>query len=151
VEHIHNAPGLGCRTLFATHYHELTRLEDRLAHLHNAHMEVAETGDGIAFLHRVSPGAADRSYGVHVGELAGLPPAVVRRAWELLERLEKEGNAPLQPAAGRPAGASGQLALFAPAVEDHPVLRALREADPETLTPLEALTLLFELRRQAGD
>jgi len=131
IEHIHNAPGLGCRTLFATHYHELTSLADLLPRLRNYNMAVAETPDGVAFLHRIEPGAADRSYGVHVAELAGLPRDVVARAWRILAELESEGNAPLQPAPGRPpAAADGQLPLFAPHEVEHPAVRALR-AGPE--------------------
>jgi DNA mismatch repair protein MutS len=149
LEHIHNHPRLGARTIFATHYHELTQLADSLPRLRNYNMAVAETDQGVVFLHRIQPGAADRSYGVHVAELAGLPRGVTARAWQILERLEAEGHAPLQPAGARPPVPSGQLALFAPAPVEHPVVEAVRQLDPDTLSPLEALALLYELRRRA--
>ena len=88
VEYIHNAPELRCKTLFATHYHELTRLEAVLPHVHCSRMDVLEEGDRIVFLHRVVPGGADRSYGIHVADLAGIPKAVVSRARALLSELE---------------------------------------------------------------
>jgi DNA mismatch repair protein MutS len=146
LEHLHNHPRLGARTVFATHYHELTQLADLLPRLRNYNMAVAESGRGVVFLHRIEPGAADRSYGIHVAELAGLPRDVTARAWQILARLEADGSAPLQLAADRPA--TGQLTLFAPAEVDNPVIEALRDLDPDTLTPLAALTLLYELRRK---
>jgi DNA mismatch repair protein MutS len=152
IEHIHNHPRLGARTLFATHYHELTALADLLPRVRNINMAVAETPDGIVFLHRVEPGAADRSYGIHVAELAGLPRDVTGRAWKILGRLEAEGNVPLQRAEGRPpVESSGQLPLFTPIEREHPVVAALRTLDLNAMTPLEALTRLYELRREAGD
>ncbi|MDP9372113.1 MAG: DNA mismatch repair protein MutS, partial [Chloroflexota bacterium] len=99
VEYIHNTPRLGCRTLFATHYHELTALADLLPRVHNERMDVLEEGDRVVFLRRVVPGGADRSYGIHVAGLAGMPRAVVRRAGEILAELEGGGAAP-----GRAAG-----------------------------------------------
>lgn len=152
LEHVHNHPRLGARTLFATHYHELTALSELLPRVRNLSMKVAETDGRIVFLHRVVDGAADRSYGVHVAELAGLPQSVVRRAWALLERLEEGDGVPLQEAVGRPvADEQGQLSLFAPAptAAPHPALDALRAMDLDGLTPLEALTRLYELRRMA--
>jgi DNA mismatch repair protein MutS len=132
------------RTLFATHYHELTALPDSVPGVRNAHMAVAEEGGGIAFLHRIAPGPADRSYGIHVAALAGLPGPVIDRGWQLLAELERGGGTPLQPAVGRPP-VGGQLALFAPAPVDHPAVRALAELEPDRLTPLEALRKLYEL------
>jgi len=152
LEHIHNSAGLGCRTVFATHYHELTALADALPRVRNYNMAVDDRDGAIVFLHRVEPGSADRSYGVHVAELAGLPAAVTRRAWEILERLEAEGNVPLQAAATRPpAGKAGQLPLFTPTEAEHPAVRALRGLDPGRMTPIEALTKLIELRSLAAD
>ncbi|MDQ2652061.1 MAG: DNA mismatch repair protein MutS [Chloroflexota bacterium] len=154
VEHLHNAPNLGCRTLFATHFHELTVLADYLPGVTCARMDVLEEGDRVVFLHRVAPGGADRSYGIHVAELAGLPRALTRRAREILTDLE-EG--PAGPAArerrarsARPAAESGamQLTLFAP---PSPVVEALRSLDVDSLTPLEALNRLYELKGLAGD
>jgi DNA mismatch repair protein MutS len=152
VEHIHDHPRLGARTLFATHYHELTELSETLARVRNVSMAVSETPQGIVFLHQVVPGAADRSYGVHVAELAGLPREVVARAWAVLARLEAEARVPLQLAAGRPSlQPDGQLPMFWPAAREHPVLTALRSLDVDRLTPLEALVMLAELRREAGE
>src|SRR5205814_3159351 len=87
VEYIHESPRLGCRTLFATHYHELTALADRLPRVRNERVEVLEEGDAVRFLHRVVPGGADRSYGIHVAALAGLPPQLLARAREVLGEL----------------------------------------------------------------
>src|SRR5207248_373881 len=95
VEHLHDSPRLGCRTLFATHYHELTALADRLRRVRNQRVEVLEEGDTVRFLHRVVPGGADRSYGIHVAGVAGLPPAVIARARDVLGELERQR--PLEP------------------------------------------------------
>ncbi len=155
LEQLHDDARLGARTLFATHYHELTALAGRLPRLRNASMAVAEADGKVVFLHRLVEGAADRSYGVHVAELAGLPAAVVRRAWALLAEFEAGGAVPLQAAAmrGVPPHAAAQLALFAPAPEPtpSPVLAVLRALDPDTLSPREALAALYELRRLAED
>src|SRR5207237_522702 len=86
TEHLHNV--IGCKTIFATHYHELTQLTEELAHARNFNVAVREAGDEVVFLHRLEPGGADRSYGIHVGRLAGLPGAVVARAREVLTLLE---------------------------------------------------------------
>jgi DNA mismatch repair protein MutS len=153
VEHLHNAPRLGCRTLFATHYHELTELEAVLPRVRCCRMDVLEDGDRVVFLRRVVAGAADRSYGVHVAQLAGIPRAVVRRASEILNELEGDsgdGGASRKRTAMRasaPASDSSlQLTLFAP---PNPVLSELEQLDVESLSPLEAITRLFELKRMA--
>jgi DNA mismatch repair protein MutS len=143
VERLHD---IGARTMFATHYHELTALANRPPRVTNMSMGVAETADGVVFLHRIAAGAADRSYGVHVAELAGLPPSVVRRAWAILETLERDGAVPLQAATGRPP-VEGQLPLFTPAPVTHPAVEVLRSVDPDALSPREALDLLYELSR----
>ena len=159
IERIHDHPRLGARTLFATHYHELTVLADRLPRLRNLHMAVAETARGIAFLHQVLPGAADRSYGIHVAELAGLPRPVVERAWEILADLEAAGPA-ATPGGGmgvaREGDDPGQLSFFGGAppaprvvVEEHPVLERLRRLEVDGMTPVEAMVLLDALRREA--
>ncbi|MBK7779805.1 MAG: DNA mismatch repair protein MutS [Ardenticatenia bacterium] len=160
IERIHDHPRLGARTLFATHYHELTSLADRLPRLRNLHMAVAETPRGIAFLHQVLPGAADRSYGIHVAELAGLPRPVVERAWEILAELEAAGPATTVPTSQAPAdllgAAEGQLSFLggppAPSrvvVEEHPALERLRRLEVDGMTPMEALVMLDALRREA--
>ena len=147
TEHLHEQ--VGAKTIFATHYHELTQLGALLDAIVNCNVAVREVGHDIVFLHHLQPGGADRSYGIEVGRLAGLPGSVVTRAREILRELEGahsgggEGlgrhgaNAP-------PAAARDQLSLFAP--PEHPALDRLRQADPDTLTPLEALNLLAELR-----
>jgi DNA mismatch repair protein MutS len=147
TEHLHER--IGVKTIFATHYHELTQLADLLPALVNRNVAVREAGNEIVFLHQLRPGGADRSYGIEVGRLAGLPDEVVGRAREILRELEgahSGGGAGLgRSGARRPASTSppDQLSLFRPA--DHPALVALRELHPDTLTPLEALNLLSQL------
>ncbi len=152
-EHLHDR--VGCKTVFATHYHELTQLADELAALRNFNVAVREVGDQVLFLHRLQPGGADRSYGIEVGRLAGLPDAVIGRAREVLRSLEGEQlAAALQVGATRrrpaPAkAATPQLTLFT--VDPHPVVLRLRDLDPNLITPLEALRLMDELVRQARE
>jgi DNA mismatch repair protein MutS len=147
TEHLHDR--VGCKTMFATHYHELMQLPERLQHARNFNVAVRETGDTVVFLHRLEPGGTDRSYGVHVAQLAGLPQAVVRRASEILHTLEGEHR--MVP--GRPPAAQdpGQLALFADAAPRHPLMDELRDIDLDAMTPLEALNRLAELQRKAAD
>jgi DNA mismatch repair protein MutS len=137
VEFIHNHPRLRSRTLFATHYHELTRLADVLPGVRNYNVAVADEGGQVVFLHRIVPGGADRSYGVHVAQLAGLPRPVIHRAEEILAELEAESRA------SRPGSvvAAHQLALFP---KDDPLRRELEDLDLEGLSPLDALNKLFE-------
>ena len=138
------------KTIFATHYHELTDLADALPGVANFHVVVREWRDDIVFLRKVIPGRSDRSYGIQVGRLAGLPPAVVTRAREILNGLERDELS----RGGRPSlSGSGdqrqQLGLFqAPTAGDDPLHRRLREVDVNQLTPLAALTLLAELKRE---
>jgi len=136
VEHIHDSPRLGCRTLFATHYHELTALADRLARVRNQRVEVLDEGDTVRFLHRVVPGGADRSYGIHVAALAGLPPQLIARARAVLGELER--RQPLEPP-------EQQLGLALAPVED-PLRSELEHLELDQLSPLEALQKLYELR-----
>jgi DNA mismatch repair protein MutS len=138
VEHLHDAPKLGCRTLFATHYHELTALAERLPRVRNQRVEVLEEGDTVRFLHRVVPGGADRSYGIHVAAVAGLPSGVIARARQVLGELEHQR--PLEPP-------EVQLGLPIEAGPD-PLRRELEAIDPESLSPLEALRKLYELREK---
>ncbi|MGE5100013.1 MAG: DNA mismatch repair protein MutS, partial [Deltaproteobacteria bacterium] len=144
-EHLHDA--VGCKTVFATHYHELTQLADELSCLRNYNVAIRESGDQILFLHRLQPGGADRSYGIEVGRLAGLPGPVIARARRILALLEGEQLVSgLQKHGGRapePHVAADQLALFAPVV--HPVVEQLASTDVNALTPIQALTLLAEL------
>jgi len=157
VEHLHNAPQLGCRTIFATHYHELTELAAILPRVRCAKMDVLEDGERIVFLRRVVPGGADRSYGIYVAAIAGVPRAIVRRSREILAELEINalagggvGQHESRRAAMRaPAGDEGgtvQLTFFG---QTDPVVDALKQLDIEALSPLEAITTLFELQRLA--
>jgi DNA mismatch repair protein MutS len=136
VEYLHEAPKLGCRTLFATHYHELTALAERLPRVRNQRVEVLEEGDTVRFLHRVVPGGADRSYGIHVAAVAGLPPAVIARARDVLAELERQK--PLEPP-------EVQLGLPIEMTPD-PLRKELEQIDPSSLSPLEALQKLYQLR-----
>ena len=142
-EHIHNQ--IGCKTVFATHYHELTQLADSLVAVRNYNVQVREAGDEILFLHRLMPGGADRSYGIEVGRLAGLPPGVLRRAKELLRLLEAEQIVPRDGRVPRPtpAASGDQLALFGSMA--HPVVQQLRKLEPNAMTPIKALEILARL------
>ena len=142
TEHLHNQ--VGCKTIFATHYHELTQLTETLQHTRNYNVAVREVGDNIVFMHRLEPGGADRSYGVHVARLAGLPKQVIERATNILRLLESGhhlANKPLPPAPD-----ARQLALFEPG--EHPVIQQLKELDPDTMTPIQALSKLAELKQR---
>jgi len=142
TEHLHNV--IGCKTVFATHYHELTQLTEELAHARNFNVAVREAGDEIVFLHRLEPGGADRSYGIHVGRLAGLPGVVVGRAWEVLKLLEAGHHVARQPPP--PAPDAQQLGLFAP--RTHPLVAELDRLDVNTLSPLEALNRLAAWKKR---
>jgi len=150
TEHLHE--WVGAKTIFATHYHELTQLGDLLPRVRNLNVAVREVGEDIVFLRRLEEGGADRSYGIQVARLAGLPEELLQRARELLTELEGTHSG-----GGRGLGRGGehrppseppldQLSLFAP---EHPVVSQLRELELEALTPLEALNLLAELKNQA--
>ncbi len=144
VEYIHARTR--AKTLFATHYFELTELAEQLSGVKNYHVAVKETGGGIVFLRKVEPGAADRSYGIEVAKLAGLPHEVIVRAREVLaehENTERQVTGHLSPGAAPPPA---QLTIFTPLSQ--PVLERLREVDLNRLTPIEALNLLAELKKQ---
>ncbi|HEY2848759.1 MAG TPA: DNA mismatch repair protein MutS [Gemmatimonadaceae bacterium] len=150
-EHLHER--IGCKTVFATHYHELTQLADEFPSVRNYNVDVRESGDRILFLHRLKPGGADRSYGIEVGRLAGLPKPVIVRARALLKLLEGEqivaalsGKAGI--AARAPQAPTDQLGLFGSELP-HSVVTRLRDIDVNTLTPLEALALLAQLTAEA--
>ena len=151
AEYIHNHPRLGAKTLFATHYHELVGLADFLPRVKNFNVAVSEEGGKVVFLRKIIPGGADKSYGIHVGQLAGLPRAVVHRAEEVLRDLENHGEAVTERTArprrgGKPA--SAQLPLFN---QKSPLQDELLKLDIPSMTPLEAITKLYELQRKAGD
>ena len=138
IEYIHNNPRLGCKTLFATHYHELVKLSELLPGIRNYSVAVSEKDGDVVFLHRIVAGGADKSYGVHVAKLAGLPSAVVGRAWDLLEELESDGL----PSNFR------QQPLFS--IPD-PVLQDLLELDVSNMTPIDALNALHKLQDMARE
>jgi DNA mismatch repair protein MutS len=146
TEHLHNVTE--CKTVFATHYHELTQLADDLSAVRNYNVAVRESGDRILFLHRLEPGGADRSYGIEVGRLAGLPGPVLERARHLLKLLESEQLAlgMQRPGTGDRSTAD-QLGLFT--APPDPILERLSDVDVNALTPVQALALLDELVRDA--
>jgi DNA mismatch repair protein MutS len=152
AEHLASGSRARPKTLFATHYHELTDLADAIAGVVNLHVAAREFKDEIVFLHKIVPGRSDRSYGIQVARLAGLPPSVVSRATAILQALEQDelqrGGRP--SLSGAPAAEQRQLGLFQPTV-DHPLVDRLRKLDVDRLTPLDALTLLASLKREAGE
>ena len=146
TECLHNT--IGCKTIFATHYHELTQLTEELEHVRNFNVVVREVGEAIVFLHRLEPGGADRSYGIHVGRLAGLPDPVVTRAWQVLKLLEAGHHVAQQRAPATPDAT--QLGLFAPPIPD-PLLLELDGLDVNSLSPLEALNRLAAWQKRRKD
>ena len=146
VEYIHAR--VRAKTLFATHYHELTELEDKLSGVKNYHVSVKENAGGIVFLRRVEPGAADRSYGIEVAKLAGLPNEMIDRAREVLHEHESAGRRVTDELESDDHDASSnvQLTMFTPLSQQ--IVDRLREADINRLSPIEALNLLFELKKQ---
>ncbi|MEE2701064.1 MAG: DNA mismatch repair protein MutS [Chloroflexota bacterium] len=147
AEHIHDMPTGGCRTLFATHYHELTELAENLVRAQNYSVAVAEVEGNVAFLHRIVAGGANRSYGIHVAQLAGLPKEVIQRAWQVLTELEDtQPNIRLGKASGR--AEVFQIGLFP---QKSPTLQDLMELDVTAMTPLEAINTLYALQQKAKD
>ncbi len=149
IEYIADSKKLGAKTMFATHYHELTELEEAMSCVKNYNTAVKKRGDEITFLRKIVPGGIDDSYGIEVSKLAGIPDWIIRRAHEILVQLEAA-----QPVSQRRASArtleslTGQLSLAGAAPS--PVEQELKQLDPNTLTPIEALTKLFELKGMAG-
>ena len=141
VEYLHNHPKLRARTLFATHYHELTRLSEFLPGVRNYNVAVSEEGGKVVFLHKITPGGADKSYGIHVAELAGMPRPVINRAQEILAQFEATSD----QSSDDPQVASKQLHLFS---EADPLLEEIRALDLNNLSPLEALNRLYEWQQR---
>lgn len=141
IEYIHNHPQLRAKTLFATHYHELTQLADLLPGVRNYNVAVSEADNKVVFLHKIIAGGADRSYGIHVAQLAGLPSPVITRANEIMEQLEKTSGrtVKIDPHAAQ------QVALFP---ETNPLLDELKSLDVNGLSPIEALNKLFEWQKR---
>jgi DNA mismatch repair protein MutS len=143
TEHLHEQ--IGCRTLFATHYHELTQLEESLPRVANWNVAVKEWNDEVVFLHRIVRGGADRSYGIHVARLAGIPSAVNERAKDVLAQLEADhrdafDRPTIQTPGSGAAGHPTQLTLFGFA--DHPLLEEVEQLDLNSMTPMQALQFL---------
>jgi DNA mismatch repair protein MutS len=148
VEYIHNNPKIRAKTLFATHYHELTELARYLPHVRNYNVAVTEEGNKVIFLHKIVPGGADRSYGIHVAQIAGIPKAVISRANEILEELE--GNADFQEKKARLRDSfSGGVQLSFLGSETHPLIEEIKALEVDSLSPLEALNKLYELKQKA--
>jgi DNA mismatch repair protein MutS len=149
IEYLHTHPKLGGKTLFATHYHELTELENILPGVANYSLDVAEQGDTVVFLHNIRPGKADKSYGIHVAQLAGVPKPVVQRAGEILKELEAQENVWEigGEGAAAPTDAPQQTSFFHTGL--HPVIEELRAMKVEEMSPIDAITRLYELQRKA--
>ena len=141
LEYLHDSPEHRPLVVFATHYHELTSLAARLPLCDNASAAVRETGKKVSFLYRIEPGPADRSYGIHVASMAGVPSSVVRRSEKVLRDLEKGKH--LLPAGRRESEGQMSLPLSNP---EHPVLEEIREMKPDSLTPRKALELIYMLK-----
>ncbi len=158
VEYIHNEPRLQCKTLFATHYHELTALEEILPRIRNYHMAAVEQEGKVLFLYELRRGGADKSYGIHVAELAGIPRAVIRRATELLaelegkdrEKLAKKEISQADSVESSEENTPQPQISFADTISN-PVLEYLRRLNIHELTPIEAMTKLYELQKLARD
>ena len=136
----------GSRTLFATHYHEITALADQCEPITNLHVAVKEWEDRIVFLHRIEPGSTDRSYGIHVAQLAGVPAETLQRARQLLDTLSVQTEGDSRSPASEPA-AGDQPWLFT-GTKEHPVIDALRSINLDSMTPLEAFDRLRQLIKQ---
>jgi len=149
VEYIHNNPKIRAKTLFATHYHELTEVAHYLPHVRNYNVAVTEEGSRVIFLHKIVPGGADRSYGIHVAQIAGVPKAVTDRANEILEQLEGNADFRERQEQTRQAFSGVQMSFLTP--ETHPLIDAIKALDVDSMTPLEALNTLYKLKKQAEE
>jgi DNA mismatch repair protein MutS len=143
IEYIHNHPRLRAHTLFATHYHELTQMSDLLPGVRNYNVAVSEADGKVVFLHKIIPGGADRSYGIHVAQLAGLPRPVIQRATEIMTQLEASSGKAVKINPSAPM----QMALFP---ETNPMLDELKGLDVNSLSPIEALNKIYEWQRKYG-
>ncbi|MGA1198240.1 MAG: MutS-related protein, partial [Candidatus Latescibacterota bacterium] len=156
TEYLHNTETIRSRTMFATHYHELTELEELLPRVKNYSVAVRESGDEIVFLHQLIEGGCDHSYGIEVARLAGMPKELIGRAKTILKRLEQNDLSPVRNGKADRVKESGQFSLFTPTpvsesvvmdASEHPILEALRDLDVAHLTPLEALVKLDGWKR----
>jgi len=151
VEYLHNNKRSGARTLFATHYHELVEVAKTLPRIQCMNVAVTEEEGRVVFLHKIIPGGADKSYGVHVAQLAGIPKPVIHRAEEILTELERKGDERTRRKAMRemPVPAVMQMTLFS--AEPHPLLEELKKLAVDELTPIEAISKLYELQKRARE
>ncbi|MGM0601687.1 MAG: DNA mismatch repair protein MutS [Bacillota bacterium] len=145
-EYINNPDRIGARTLFATHYHELTRLEDEYEGIKNYNVMVKEDSDGVHFLHRIVEGRSSDSYGIEVARLAGLPDEIIINAQKILERLEKNNQSPIRKLEKSVKNKNiEQMQLFS---EDNPVIKKLQKKDIINMTPMEAMNFLYKLKQE---
>ena len=147
LDFLHGRGASGPKTLFATHFHEIASAENDLKRVRTYHFAVKDTGNDVIFLRKLIPGATDRSYGIHVASLAGLPGRVITRASALMEDLirgEGGGGPRLQRY-------TQMLLVDAPPLIEHPVVSDLKKIDPDQLTPRDALEILYELKKRAGE
>jgi DNA mismatch repair protein MutS len=151
MEYLHNNKRCGAKTLFATHYHELVEVTRLLPRVRAYNVAVTEENGQVVFLRKIVPGGADKSYGVHVAQLAGIPRQVVRRAEEVLEELERKGDAKTRRKAMRELVMPEALQLTLFAGEPDPIVEELKTLAVDELTPLEALTRLYDLQRRARE
>src|SRR5436305_1505668 len=149
VEYLHNNKRWGARTLFATHYHELVEVAKSLPHTQRMHVAVTEEEGKVVFLHKIVPGGADKSYGVHVAQLAGIPRPVIHRAEEILAELEQKGDARLRRKAMRDMETPGVLQMTLFSAEPHPLIDEIKQLSIDELTPIEAIGKLYELQQKA--
>ncbi|KQC03632.1 MAG: hypothetical protein APR55_06880 [Methanolinea sp. SDB] len=147
LDFLHGKGGSGPRTLFATHFHELVSAEAELKRVRNFHFAVRDTGDDVIFLRKLIPGATDKSYGIHVASLAGVPKKVVSRAAELLEEVARN-----DPGTGGNVKRYTQMLLVdSGTMGPDPLAEKIKEIDPDSLTPRQALSLIYELRKHVKD
>jgi DNA mismatch repair protein MutS len=149
VEYLHNNKRCGARTLFATHYHELVEVAQLLPRIQCLNVAVTEEGGKIVFLRKIVPGGADRSYGVHVAQLAGIPRPVVHRAEEILEELERKGDVKARRKAMKDMAMPVAWQMTLLASDQHPLVEELKSIAIDELSPIEAINKLYELQRKA--
>jgi DNA mismatch repair protein MutS len=151
VEYLHNNKRCGARTLFATHYHELVEIAKTLPRIQSMNVAVTEEEGRVVFLHKIVPGGADKSYGVHVAQLAGIPKPVIHRAEEILAELERKGDERTRRKAMRDIQAPTVMQMTLFAAEPHPLLEDLKKLAIDELTPIEAISKLYELQKRARE
>lgn len=144
---------IGCRSLFATHYHELTELEKDFNGVSNFNVAVREWEEKIVFLHKIVPGSADKSYGIHVARLAGVPNWVNRRAEQILEKLESSGEVEQnrEMITSRGGESTGQIQMTLFGTNHHPLVDKIKSLDANALTPMNALQILHDWQTELGD